>query len=69
VVSQGKKKHLGIFFKRWFGPFRVQYYLPNNIILLESLKNFEPNAVLVNINKLKPYIYVDQNIKGDLKFK
>jgi hypothetical protein len=64
VVSQGKKTHLGKLKKRWFGPFRLQYYLPNNIILLESIKNFEPNPILVNINKLKPYIYVDQTLKG-----
>jgi hypothetical protein len=33
----------------------VQYVLPNNTILLATLTNFEPNHVLVNINKLKPY--------------
>ncbi len=51
--------HLGKFKKRWFGPFKVQYYLPNNIFFLVYVNNFEPNLVLVNVNKLKPYTYVD----------
>jgi hypothetical protein len=55
---------LGKFKKRWFGPFRVQYCLPNNIVLLVFVNNFEPNPVLVNVNKLKPYKYVDQTLKG-----
>jgi hypothetical protein len=38
VVSQGKKTHLGKFKKGWFGPFRLQYYLPNNIIFLNLLR-------------------------------
>ncbi len=50
-----KKTHLGILKKRWFGPFRVQYCLPNNIVLLVFVNNFEPNLILVNVNKLKPY--------------
>ncbi len=36
--------------KRWFGPFMVQYYLPNNIVLLISINNFEPNLILVIVN-------------------
>jgi len=47
----------------WFGPFKVQYYLPNNIILV-FVNNFEPNPILVNVNKLKPYTYLDQTLKG-----
>jgi hypothetical protein len=58
AVSQGRKKHLGKFKKRWFGPFRVQYYLPNNIIILVFVINFEPNPILVNINKLKPNMWI-----------
>jgi hypothetical protein len=37
----------------------VQYYLPNNIVFLISVNNFEPNLVLVNVNNLKPYKYMD----------
>ncbi len=62
--SKGEKSHLGKLKKRWFGPFKVQYYLPNNIVFLISVNNFEPNPILVNINKLKPYKYVDQTLKG-----
>jgi hypothetical protein len=54
---------MGKFKKRWFGPFRVQYYLPNNNIILVFVNNFEPNPILVNVNKLKPYTYVDQTLK------
>jgi hypothetical protein len=63
-LPKGKKTHLRKFKKRWFGPFRVQYYLANNIILLVFVDNFKPNLVLVNINKLKSYKYVDQTLKG-----
>jgi hypothetical protein len=56
--------HLGKFKKRWFGPFRVQYSLPNNIDILISVIDFEPNPILVNVNKLKPYKYMDQTLKG-----
>jgi hypothetical protein len=64
VVTQGKKTHLSKFKKRWFAPIRVQYYLANNTILLVFVENFKPNLVLVNINKLKSYKYVDQTLKG-----
>jgi hypothetical protein len=30
--TEGEKTHMGKFKKRWFGPFRVQYCLPNNIV-------------------------------------
>jgi len=55
---------MGKFKKRSFGPFRVQYCLPNNIVFLVPINNFEPNPILVNVNKLKPYTYVDQTLKG-----
>jgi hypothetical protein len=60
---KGEKTHLGKLKKRWFGPFRVQYYLSNNTIFLVFVNNFEPNLVLVNVNKLKPYKYVYQTLK------
>ncbi len=55
---------MGKFKKRWFGQFRVQYCLPNNIVLFVSINNFEPNSILVNVKKLKPYTYVDKTLKG-----
>jgi hypothetical protein len=58
-LPKEKNIYLGKFKKRWFGPFRVQYCLPNNIVIFFSINNFEPNLVLVNVNKLKPYTYVD----------
>jgi hypothetical protein len=56
---KGKKTHMGKFKKRWFGPFKVHYYVPNNIVLLISVNNFEPNPILVNVNRLKLYTHVD----------
>jgi hypothetical protein len=38
--------------------------LTQNIVLLVSINNFEPNIVLVNVNKFKPYKYVDRSLKG-----
>jgi hypothetical protein len=64
MVPKGEKIHLGKFKKRRFRPFRIQYCLPNNIAILVSINNFEPNPVLVNVNKLKPYI-CGLDIEGD----
>jgi hypothetical protein len=61
---KGKNTHLGKFKKKWFGPFKVQYCLPHNTIIFVSINNFEPNPILVNVNKLKPYKYMDQTLKG-----
>ncbi len=55
---KGKKTHLGKFKQRWFGPLKVQYCLPNYIVFV-VIDNFEPNPILINANKLKPYTYVD----------
>jgi hypothetical protein len=42
-----------------FGPYRIQYCLPNNIVLLVTIDKFDPNPILVNINKLKPYMFIE----------
>jgi uncharacterized membrane protein len=55
---------MGKFKKRWLGPFMVQYFLPNNLFIFVVVNNFEPNPILVDVNKLKPYTYVDQTLKG-----
>ncbi len=60
---KGEMTHLGKFKKIWFGPFRVQYCLSNNIVIA-FVNNFEPNPILVNVNKLKPYKDVEQTLKG-----
>jgi hypothetical protein len=46
-------KHALNFQRQWFGPYRIQYSLPKNTILLINIDKFDPNPVLVNINKLK----------------
>ncbi len=56
---KGNKSHLGKFIRKWFGPYRVQCVLPNNIVLLVIVENFETNLVMVNMNKLKPYKYME----------
>jgi hypothetical protein len=33
--------------------------LPNNIILLVTIDKFDPNPMLININKLKPYRFIE----------
>jgi hypothetical protein len=35
----------------------------NNNVLLVTLGNFEPHPTLVNVNKLNPYMYVEEIIK------
>jgi hypothetical protein len=56
---KGIKSHLGKFTRKWFGPYIIQYMLPNNIVLLVTIEKFETNLVLVNVNKLKPYKYME----------
>jgi len=51
---KGKKEHTKKFKKWWFGLYKIQYCLPNNTILLINIDKFEPNPILVNINKLNP---------------
>ncbi len=60
---KGDKSHLGKFTKKWFGPYKVQYVLPNNIVLLVTIEKFETNLVLVNVNKLKPYKYMELKVQ------
>ena len=58
---KGEKQHSGKFKCRWFGPYRVQYRLPNNTALLVTEAHFEPNPIVVNINKLKPYRFYSED--------
>jgi hypothetical protein len=51
--SKGNKSHTRKCTRKWFGPYKMQYVLPNNIMLL-IIEKFETNHVLVNVNKLKP---------------
>ncbi len=53
--SKGNKSHLKKFTRKWFGPDIVQYVLPNNIVLLVTIKKLETNPMLPNVNKLKPH--------------
>ncbi len=60
LVPRTTKTHIGKFTKKWFGPYRIQFCLPNNIVLLVTLDNFDPNFMLVNVNKLKTYQFLDE---------
>jgi hypothetical protein len=45
---------------RKYGLVRLGWYCStNNIVLLVSINNFELNPILVNVDKLEPYTYVD----------
>ena len=58
VLWHPKGQHMkpGKLTYRWFGPYRVQYALPNNAVLLVALRHFDKNAVIINSNKLKNYL-------------
>jgi hypothetical protein len=47
---KGNKSHLGKFTRKWFGPYIVQYVLPNNIVLLATIEKFETNPICRNPN-------------------
>ncbi len=49
--------------KKWFEPYIVQYVLPSNMILLATFINFEPNLMFININKLKPYKFIEYEVQ------
>lgn len=55
-----KMKKVGKVKKKRYDPYIIQYLLFNNVVLLVTLGKFEPNYMLANLNKLKPYKYVDQ---------
>ncbi len=57
------KSHLRKLTKKWFGPYKIQYVLSNNIILLVTIEKFEINPMLVNVNKFKPYKYMEFEVQ------
>jgi hypothetical protein len=57
------KSHQGKFNRKWFGPYRIQYVLPNNILLSVTIEKFDTNLMLVNVNKLKPYKYMEFEVQ------
>ncbi len=60
---KGNKSHLTKFTRKWFGLYILQYVLPNNIVLLVTIERFETNPMLVNVNKLKPYKYMESEVQ------
>ncbi len=55
----GQKMHLENFTEKWFGLYKIQFCLPNNIVRLVIVDKFDPNLILVNVNKLKHYQFFD----------
>jgi hypothetical protein len=39
--------------------YKIQYCLPNNTTFIMIIDKFDPNPILVNINKIKPYEFQD----------
>jgi hypothetical protein len=56
---KGNKSHLRKFTRKWFEPYKIQYVLLNKIVLLVTIEKFQTNPKLVNMNKLKPYKYME----------
>ncbi len=63
MVSKGNKSHPRKFTRKWFGPYIIQYVLPNNIVFLVIIENFETNPMLINVNKVKPYKYMEFEVQ------
>jgi hypothetical protein len=64
---KGNESHLGKFIKKWFGPCIVHYVLLNNTVLLVTIEKFETNPMLVNVNKIKPYKYMELEVQKKKK--
>jgi hypothetical protein len=62
-----RKEHTGKFKQCWFGPYMIQYCLPNNITFLVTVNKFDPNPILININKLKPHWFQDKSASRRLE--
>jgi hypothetical protein len=60
---KGNKSHLGKFTRKWFGLYKIQYVLPNNTVLFMTIEKFETNFLLINVNKLKPYKYMESEVQ------
>ncbi len=60
---KGNKSHQGKFIRKQFEPYKIQYELPNNVVLLVTIEKSETNLVLVNMNKLKPYKYMESKVQ------
>ncbi len=52
------------FTNKWFGLYKVQYHLSNNTCLLVIIDKFDPNPILMNVDKLKSYNYVSKEVQG-----
>jgi hypothetical protein len=39
--------------------YHIHYYFPNNTVLLVTIDKFDLNPMLVNINRLKPYRFIE----------
>ena len=59
---KGPNVHVGKLRNKWFGSYRVQYLLPNNTVLLVIVDKFDPDPVIVNINKLKIYRCLEEGL-------
>jgi len=60
---KGNKSHLGKFTRKWFELYKILYVLPNKIVLLVTIEKFQTNPKLVNMNKLKPYKYMEFEVQ------
>ena len=59
---KGANVHAKKLQNKWFGPYRGQYLLPNNTVLLVTVEKFDPDPVIVNINKLKTYRCLEEGL-------
>jgi hypothetical protein len=58
------KEHTCKFKQHWFGPYKIKYYLSTLLVIVDK---FDPNPILININKLKPYWFKDNIASRGLK--
>jgi hypothetical protein len=51
--------------KQWFGSYKILVLFAScNTSLLLTMDKFDPNPILLNINKLKPYMSLEATLKG-----
>jgi hypothetical protein len=64
MASQRRKNTYGQIQKNMVWSIQGTILFTNNIVFFVYVNSFEPNPILINVNKLKPYTYVDKTLKG-----
>lgn len=67
-LSKGTNIYNNKLHSKWFGPYHVPYVLSNNMVLLITVQYFDHDPVIVNVNKLKSYRFLDDIVPTNIPY-